>query len=160
MPIFESLSDVFDYVRKETMVEIADEGSKVSEEKLNARVEQNLYAKVNTSDDFYQNTYGLRNSAMSHQTRYGNGVENNGLLVDVFLEPKGNYQSYYGGQSQIDNIVEFIDQGHGGYYKGVKIDYEGRNIFDDTMKDLKKGGSLKKTIQEKLKRLGYVITRR
>ncbi len=159
MPIFETLSETFKYVREVTMVEIADEGGDIAEEKLNARVEQNLYANVNSSD-FYENTFGLRNTAMSQQVRYGNGVENNGLLVDIFLDPKSNYPSYYGGQNQSEMIVQFLDQGHGGFYKGIKIDYEGRNIFNDTMKDLKKGGSLKSGIQDKLKKLGYVITRR
>ena len=160
MPVFSTLSEIDDYIVNVTLEEMATPTKIATEEKLNYRVEENLYRDVVINDDFYINTFSLLNSAESYAERYGTGIINTGLLVSTWVKPYAEYNSFYGGQSQKDNIVDYLNNGHKGFYKSLTIDYEGKHFFEDATKDLSKGSFLKKTVSDYLKALGYVIGRR
>ena len=159
MPTFDTLSQLTNYVKKTTLREVAGKSGEIGEKVVNDRVEQNLYARV-SSGDFYENTFGLRNASESYITnRNDNMGGKSGLETNIFINPAGDYPSYYGGQSQAQFIVNYLESGHRGFFKGVPIDFEGRDIFKDSHKDLIKGGFLKKSISDYLKSIGYVISR-
>jgi len=159
MPVFGTIDSLQHYIVNVTLPEIIVPVQSATEEKLNYRVEENLYRNAPLNNNFYINTFGLFNSAESYAERFGSGVVNTGMLISTFLNPKGEYPAYYGGASQKDNIVEYLDQGHTGFFKGVAIDYEGKEFFKDATKDLLKGGFLKRAVSDYLKGLGYIISR-
>ena len=162
MPTFDLVSQVINYAKKTTLPEVAGKVGEIGEKVVNDRVEQNLYARV-SSGDFYENTFGLRNNSESFITsRNDNMGGKSGLETDISINPVGDYPADtggYDGQSQAEFIVSWIENGHKGFYKGIPIRYEGRNIFKDAQKDLIKGGFLKKSISDYLKSIGYVISR-
>ena len=162
MPTFDTLSQLTNYVKKTTLREVAGKVSEIGEKVVNDRVEQNLYARV-SSGDFYENTFGLRNASESFITnRNDNMGGKSGLETNIFINPVGDYPADtggYDGQSQSEFIVSWLENGHKGFYKNVAINYEGRDIFKDSHKDLIKGGFLKKSISDYLKSIGYVISR-
>lgn len=161
MPVFDTLDLLQSYVESVTIPQIADIVEKETLEALNKEVEDKIYSNVFDSienDDFYEHTFGLRDSAMVDKASGGNnrvGV----TLLDFYLDPKSNYYAFYGGENVTDKIVKFLSDGHKGFYKGKAINYQGRNIFEGALNRLLKGSSLKKIITSNLKRLGYVIGR-
>lgn len=163
MPLFETLDEIEVYVKGTTIPEISKIVKIVGKEVLNERVEKEVYDNValNTgfTEDFYENTFGLREASEASETNYVDVMEGSGLLIDIYLNPKSKYTAFYGGQDVTDKIVQFLDMGHKGYYKNLTIDYEGRHFFDKAFNDLTKGGKLKKRITEYLKKMGYVISR-
>lgn len=154
MPTFDTINQLSNYVKKTTVREVAEKTGEVGEDKINERVEQNLYSKID-GGDFYENTFGLRNNAYSVIKEKGFGQYES----DTMIRPEGEYPSDPGGVSQKDNIVGWIEDGHKGFYKNKAINYEGRDIFEGANKDMTKGGFLKKTIGNYLKSIGYVISR-
>lgn len=163
MPVFETITQLDNYVKEVTIKkEIIPVVKIVNEEKLNARVESEIYDNValNGDNDFYENTFGLRDASLSSVTPFGNGVFFDGNLVETFLNPNSKYTAYYGGQDVTNEIVDWLNNGHRGFYKGLTINDKGRKFIEKAQADLTKGSELKKRVTESLKRLGYVISRR
>ena len=156
MPVFGTLSQLDTYVKKVTIERtIVPLVEVISKEKLNNRVESEIYKKSAGSNDFYSNTFGLRNAATSTKTKYGNGTH-----VETHVQPKGKYTSYYGKEDITDMIVEWLNNDHkNGFYKGYEISGKGRGFIEKAQKDLTVGGELKKRISNALKTRGYVISR-
>jgi len=163
MPTFTTISQLTSYVKEVTIKrDIIPVVKIVSQEKLNERVESELYDNValNGDSEFYDNTFGLRNNAISKVNEYGNGISNDSNMVSTYVDPDGKYPSHYkGNEDNSKNIVKWLNDGHKGYYKGYTINDEGRNFIDKAQKDLTTGGELKKRITAKLKRLGYIMSR-
>jgi hypothetical protein len=158
MPEFGTINQLDAYIRGVTIdKEIVPIIKIVSKEKLNERVESEVYENslLNGDDDFYENTFGLRDAAIATDTKLGI----NGNLVETGIKPKGKYESYYGSEDVTDKIVELLDQGHEGFFKGNAITYEARDFIEKAQNDLTKNNTLKKRITNKLKSLGYVISR-
>jgi len=163
MPIFNSLDSLYYYTNTVTMKKIEDKISTVAEEELDRAVEEELYNDV-SHNDFYENTFGLSGMATATTTKYGNGVINTGRLIEVGIEPRGKYPSWYpnqgnNGTDNSENIVGWLNDGHKGYYKGVAIQYEGKKFVEKAQARLTSGGKLKKLVSEMLKdamyKLGY-----
>lgn len=135
-----------DNVVIEKVVEIADkEGQKA----VNEVVEEKIYANVDNSD-FYENTFGLRDNT---QTLHKKTISLNGTNydVDVYIEPEGNYPSFYTGSADnSDNIVRWLSEGHKGFYKSLKVDYKGVDIFGNAIEVLKKEKNLLNKIKKEL----------
>jgi len=163
VPIFNKISNLVGYIEIVTIPEIANVIETEGKEELNKQVEEKLYkdAFVGNSD-FYTHTFGIRNSAMAEMMKVGNSRVGKGILIDIYINPKSSYYSFYPTDSKenvTDKIVNWLDGGHSGRYKNFNIDYKGRGFFESTYKNLAKGGKLKKAIIRNLKRFGYVIGR-
>lgn len=162
MPVFGTLHQLDTYVKKVTIGrQIVPLVKNISEEKLNDRIESEIYDEiVNGGDDsFYQNTYGLRNSATSTEEQYGNGIYNDGISIETKPKPKSNYVSYYGGKSVKDKIVGWLNNGHAGFYKSKAVSVKGKKFIEKAQQDLVTGSELKKRVSNSLKLKGYIITR-
>lgn len=159
MPIFDTINNLQFYVQNVTIPQIADIVETETKDELNKQVEDKLYKNAFIDDDFYQHSFGLRNSAMAEMMEIGNNRVGKGIFIDIYLDPKSNYYSYYGNQNVTDKIVDFLNDGHRGYYKSRSIEYKGRGFFESTYQNLVKGNKLKNRISQRLKQLGYQLSR-
>ena len=160
MPVFKTIPSMDAYILGVTIrKEIIPIVKIVTEEKLNDRVESEIYDNValGGNDDFYSNTFGLRKSAES--IIHGSGIVNDGSIVETRLKPKGKYEAYYGNEDVTDDIVELLNNGHKGFYKNLSINDKGRHFIQEAQKDLTRGGELKKRVSNALKKIGYKISR-
>ena len=156
MPIFNSIRELDLYLNQVTLPEIAEIVAEDVEFLLNETIEETVYSNINLVDtEYYQHTFGLRDSADSIVYRKGNEAE-----AEVYVKPKAMYSSYYDGS--MDNrghIVGWLNDGHKGFYKNSEVDYQGRNFIERTFKKMFAGSRVKKTVQNALKLRGYVISR-
>ena len=156
MPIFNSIELLESYVKTVTLPEIAEIASKDIEFLLNETIEETVYSNINLIDsEYYAHTFGLRDSADSIVYKKGSEAE-----AEVYVKPKSMYSSYYDGS--MDNrghIVGWLNDGHKGFYKNSEVDYEGRNFIERTFKKMFAGSRVKKTVQNQLKLMGYVVSR-
>jgi len=160
MPVFETLSELYGYTKNVTMKEVATITSIVAKEKVNERIENDLYGDMfNGQNSLYDHTFGLRDAAMVEKSSYGNGVYENGTSINVYINPKNDYFSDSNGENVTEHIVNFLDGGHKGFFKGRAIDYKGKQFFVNAKKDLTKGSELKSRMKDYMRRLGYVISR-
>lgn len=159
MPIFDTITNLQLYVENVTIPQISDIVETEVKEELNKQVEEKVYKNAFVNDEFYQHTFGLKDSAESERMKIGNSRIGKGIYIDIYLNPKSSYYSYYGNVNITNKIVDFLDSGHKGYYKSRAINFKGRGFFESTYQNLMKGGKLKKTVINRLKQLGYQISR-
>lgn len=168
MPVFDTIKNLQLYIQNVTIPQIADVVETEVKNELNKQVEKTVYkdAFVGVNDEFYSHSFGLRDSAMADIMSIGNNLVGKGLFLDIYLNPKSSYYSEDGTENVTSWIVELLNDGHGngtpnkgGYYKGKAINYKGRGFFELTYQNLIKSGELKKTIKNRLKQLGYQISR-
>jgi hypothetical protein len=160
MPIFETLDECFKYANAVTLLEVAEVVEDLGVEALNKVIYTEVYRYTdNFADQPYEHTYGLMNQAQSDLLVYDN--KKVPKTVELSIDPKGKYPSFYenGNSDNSDFIVKWIDEGHKGYYLGQKINEKPKNIFEKTAQRLLKGGFLKNAITNRLKFLGYEISR-
>ena len=159
MPIFDTLDQCFRYANAVTLLEVAEVVEDFGVEALNKVVYTEVYRYAdNFSDMPYEHTYGLKDKAQSDLLIYDD--KKVPKTVELSINPKGKYPSFYKGR--FDNsefIVKWIDEGHQGYYVRQKIDEKPKNLFEKTAQRLLKGGLLKNAITNRLKLLGYDISR-
>ena len=163
MPVFDNLNSLNAYISNVTTKYIAEESMKISKDLLNKAIDETVY-KDTSPNSFYENTFGLRNNAMSFETKYGSGTS--GILrnIDTIIIPDGRYESYYlaNGMGNLDNslyIIEWLNNGHKGYYKNVSINYGGKMFYELAYENLFKASFYKRSISNMLKTKGYVLTR-
>lgn len=165
MPVFDTVNNLQFYVQNVTIPQIADVVQTELKNELNEQVEKTLYndAYSGVDDDFYSHTFGLRNSAMSEIMNIGNNRVGKGLFIDIYLDPKSNYYSYYpeGLNTNVtDKIVGWLNDGFsGGRYKEFTINGKKRGFFESTYNNMIKSGKLKSIIKNNLRRLGYQLSR-
>ena len=155
MPIFNSIRELNLYVNNVTLPEIAEIASDDVEFLLNETIDETVYSDINLIDnEYYQHTFGLRDSAKSEVKKVKNEHE-----AIVYVDPKEKYPSYYTGSlDNSGNIIGWLNDGHKGFYKNSEIDYKGRNFIERTFMKMFKGGRTKKVIQNELRSQGYVIS--
>jgi len=162
MPTFDTIDEVKLFVKMVTIPEITEVVSELGKETLNKAVDDTVYKEPSVDwGKSYDNTFGLRGNAGSQVSTYGKaGVASR---VHLFVEPKGKYPSFYLNKGSLDNskfIVGWLNErDEGGYYKGNEVQPPNHKFIEKTALNLIKGNFLKKTVQEKLKTLGYVISR-
>ena len=156
MPIFNSIRELDLYLNQITLPEIAEIVAEDVEFLLNETIEETVYSNINLVDtEYYQHTFGLRDSAKSVVARNKDQHE-----AVVYVAPKEEYPSYYSGSdNNKKNIVGWLNDGHKGFYKNSEVDYQGRNFIERTFKKMFAGSRVKKTVQNALKLRGYVISR-
>jgi hypothetical protein len=103
--------------------------------------------------------------AVSETYRYGNGVINTGQMVDVKIQPKGDYPSHplhtSLNNNNNDKIVEWLDyRKKGGMYKGFPMKPPNYKMFDKARIKLVEGGRLKSYIQNFLRAKRYAVSKR
>lgn len=162
MPIFDTIDEVNAYILTVTIPEVTEVVSELGKEVLNEMVEKTVYNEPSVAwGKQYKNTFGLRDNANSQISTYGKA--NVASRVHLFINPDGDYPSFYLDKGSLNNnnkIVEWLDyRKRGGWYKGWKMKPPNHRFFEKTAQKLLSGGLLKKTVQDKLKSLGYVISR-
>lgn len=159
MPIFDTLDQITVYVNSVTALEVAEAIEDFGVEALNKTVWEEVYKDTDRfGDQPYEHTYGLKDKANGDLEIYSN--KQTPKTVALFLKTDEKYPSFYTGNADnSENIVNWLDNGHKGYYLGQKIGYSGRNIFEKTARRLLKGGFLKDRVTNRLRFLGYDISR-
>jgi hypothetical protein len=166
MPIFDTLSQLDNYIINVTNKEIADYAGKLAVRITNEVILDTVYHNPSSfRGGSYENTYGLMDSATSNIYRYGSGVVDTGQMVDVTITPKGDYPSHplYTSlnNNNNDKIVEWLNyRTKGGMYKGFSMKPPNYLIFDKARARLVEGGLLKSYVQNFLKARSYVISKR
>lgn len=162
MPTFDTIDEASAYILTVTIPEVTEIVSELGKEVLNEMIEKTVYNEPSDAwGKLYDNTYGLRDGADSQISTYGKA--NVASRVHLFVDPQGNYPSFYLKKGSLNNnkrIVEWLDERkNGGWYKGWEMKPPNHKFFEKTAQKLISGGLLKKTVQDKLKALGYVISR-
>lgn len=159
MPIFDTLDQITVYVNSVTALEVAEAIEDFGVEALNKVVWEEVYKDTDRfADQPYEHTYGLKDKAVSDLEIYSN--KQTPKTVAISLKTDEKYPSFYTGNADnSNNIVNWLENGHKGYYLGQKIGYSGRKIFEKTAIRLLKGGFLKDRVTNRLRFLGYDISR-
>lgn len=159
MPTFDTLDQCFRYINAVTLLEVAETVEDFGVEALNKTIQTEVYRYTDRfSDGIYEHTYGLMNQAESNLLIYDE--KKTPKTVELSIDPKGDYPSFYKGNTDNSEfIVDWISNGHRGYYSGKAVNYKGKNLFEKTAQRLLKGGLLKQAVTNRLKILGYVISR-
>jgi len=79
LPVFETLDGLTNYVSVVTIPEMSVMASAIVKKELNQQVEDRVYGDVFNGigdGNAYEHTFGLRDTAMSVISRYGNGIYN------------------------------------------------------------------------------------
>jgi len=158
MPIFGTTDEIDAYILGVTTNEVVEAVIDFGKPILNQTVNHEVYRYAgNHVNDHYEHTFGLMDSAETQVSTYGKA--NVSKRVHFWLKPKGKYPSEYGGSTDnSDKIVDWMNNGHKGFYY-KDIDFKGLNFFEIAAQKLIKGSFLKNAVQNRLKFLGYVISR-
>jgi len=155
MPIFEGRADLMAYVQNVTLPEISEKIENINEDILQEKIRTNVYSNASSSD-FYENTFSLLNALNSSSIKYGSDIDIQTFIDENMLTY--NYESYYDGNADNrENIVKWLNDGHGGYYKGYSINYEGRHFIEDSQKEINL--TMKKRISNFLRNIGYKLSK-
>lgn len=162
MPVFSTFSALNFYVVNVTNKEIANQVKKIAVEKMNEVIAETIYANPSHMRlSNYENTYGMMDRAQANIYSYGNGVVNTGTMVDIDINPVGEYPNMYGTpRNNNDMIVGWLNQRKsGGYYNSRPVKPPNYNMFNKAKLKLTQGGYLKKEIIKYLKSKRYVISK-
>lgn len=166
MPIFETLSEIENYIVNVTNKEVAEHASKLAIKVMNEVIEDTVYKNPShMRGGTYENTYGLMDNAVADIYRYGSGIINTGQMIDVGIIPNGDYPSQPGYGEQYGNnnarIVEWLNyRTNGGMYKGFPMKAPNHKMFDLAKARLMEGGRLKSYVQNFLRSKQYVVSKR
>jgi hypothetical protein len=154
MPIFENLSSLLHYVGTVTIDEMAIEVQRGNEEELLSQLRDNVY---NTpSDGQYERTFGLLDAVTTNTVFIGGGKDRT-IELETYIEPSQlphDYESMYTGNADNrEHIVNWLENGHGGYYMNRAISYKPRKFLSKSRKKI--NNETKKRIIKRLKAKGY-----
>lgn len=155
MPTYDTITQIKKHLTTVTALEIAETIDNIGVDTLNKVVYDEVYKDTDKfSDQPYVHTYGMKDKAEAYYSKSSPKV------ISLFLNILEKYPSFYKGRADnSDNIVNWTENGHGGYFMGQKVKYSGRNMFEKTAKKLLQGRFLRNEVVNKLKLLGYDISR-
>lgn len=155
MPIFNSIEELTRYVATVTMEEMSNIVENATEEELTNQLRETVYNNSASSD--YDNTFSLLNAINTTTVAVGGRAKE--IEIETHIDPNMmdyNYESYYldgGNADNRENIVGWLNDGHGGFYKGYAINYDGRHFIEKAK--FKINRELRMTIMRRLKARGY-----
>ena len=156
MPTFETREQLSNYVTNVTLPEMEEYLREFSQEELVQALRDNVY---NGNQGSYDNTYSLLSAVDSKSLESKSGLKTD-IEITTLIDPKlmdYDYGSYYenGKEDNRENIVDWLNNGHGGFYKGYSINYTGRQFIEKAQKIINKTG--KSRLSKYLKMIGYKI---
>lgn len=150
--------ELFDYVKNVTIPEIIEYMENISEEELTESLRDTVY---NNTSGSYDNTFSLLNAVrpITVKTSSLGEVE---ASIETFIDENlmdYNYESFYenGNEDNRKFIVGWLNDGHGGYYKGNVINYEGRHFVEKAQEKINK--TAKSRLSKFLKGIGYKLSK-
>lgn len=156
MPVFENLSQLMQFVGNVTLDEIASDIEKQNEDILLRETRKGVYANPSSSE--YDNTFSLLNAVSTVTIVEGGGADKS-YTIETSIDPNQmtyDYPSFYtGSDDNRENIVGWLNDGHGGYYMNRPINYQGRHFIDKSRKQINK--DTKKYIMKRLASKGYKL---
>jgi len=156
MPIFNTIHQLNNYVENVTMKEIGMVTEIYAEDVLIEKINDTVYRRKPKAN--YERTFSMLKSVSAFLTR--NGRDRSVEVYPDTAKMNNEYPSYYTKGGKLDNrdsIVKWLDWGHGGFYKGNKVDYKGNGFMQKAMLKLEK--TLLSKISQQLKLSGYIMDR-
>lgn len=158
MPLFNSIEELTRYVATVTMEEMSNIVENASEEELLTQLRETVYANASSSD--YENTFSLLNAVNTSTVSVGGKAKEIEIETHIDTNMIDNmYESYYLDNGNLDNrnnIVGWLNDGHGGFYKGYAINYDGKHFIERAR--FKINRDMRNTLMRRLKARGYKFT--